>query len=157
MPKCPTIFIDRTFGSKKLAGELRKMGFRIKTHDSMFKKTEGDENWLLIIGQKNWRVFTADQEMESLHHLSIVAGNVGVFVLSDLKQGETYVQWVTMIKGCEARIRHACSFGKRPFVARISRLGTLYRVRHLKPHLKVEDITIETEQNAQALGITVGN
>ncbi len=60
------------------------MGFEVKAHDAFFNKRATDENWLPRVGKKNWRVLTADQELESLHHESIVEGNVGVFILSDL-------------------------------------------------------------------------
>ncbi len=97
---------------------------------------------------KNY-VLTADQEMESLHHGAIVSGNVGVFILSDINNGETYLRWVEMIKGCEQRIRHACCFAKHPFVGRISRHGTLWRFAASASHQRVEDITAETSQHAE--------
>ena len=132
------------------------MGFDAKAHDRHFRRNELDQHWLRKVGEKNWRVITADQEMESLHHESIVAGNVGVFILSDIKKGETFETWLRMLKSCEIRFRHACIFGKRPFVARISREGNLWRLRHLKSHARIEDITIETLLHAETFGIVHG-
>ena len=56
----PPLFVDRTFGSKKLVAELRKMGFEVKAHDAFFNKRATDESWLPRVGKKNWRVLTAD-------------------------------------------------------------------------------------------------
>jgi len=140
LPKCPPLFVDRSFGAKKLVAALRKLGFKTKAHDTVFKKTAKDENWLPVVGEKNWRVLTSDQEMEGLHHEAIVEGNVGVFILGDIKKGQ---------------IRHACSRSKRPFVGRISRGGKLWRVRHLKPHKQFEDITKETALDATVFGIEI--
>ncbi len=130
------------------------MGFDVKVHDECFSKRAKDENWLPRVGAKNWRVLTADQEMESLHHESIVDGKVGVFILSDIHQGDTYLRWVQMIASCEKQLRHACSCSKRPFVARISKEGVLYRIKHLKTHRRTEDITLETERDATNYGIS---
>lgn len=129
------------------------MGFDVKAHDEHFNKKAQDENWLPRVGKKNWRVLTADQEMESLHHEAIVEGNVGVFILSDIAKGETYERWVQMIDLCQQQLRHACCRSKRPFVGRISRDGKLWRIKHLKPHNRTEDITTETALDATNFGI----
>lgn len=130
------------------------MGFEVKAHDAFFNKRATDENWLPRVGKKNWRVLTADQELESLHHESIVEGNVGVFILSDLLKGETYERWVQMIALCQDNLRHACCRSRRPFVGRISREGRLWRIKHLKPHMRTEDITSETAADATTFGIS---
>jgi hypothetical protein len=130
------------------------MNFEVFAHDEYFNKRAQDENWLPRVGKKNWRVLTADQEMESLHHESIVAGNVGVFILSDIAKGETYTRWVQMISQCQMQLRHACCRSKRPFVGRISREGKLWRLRHLKPHNQTVDITTETALDATTFGIS---
>ncbi|MDQ1451893.1 MAG: hypothetical protein QOK38_1759 [Acidobacteriaceae bacterium] len=125
------------------------MGFDVEAHDDHFKKNAPDEKWLLRVGRKNWRVLTADQEMETLHHAEIVEANAGVFVLSDLAQGETCEKWIEMIRACEMQLRHSCCRAKRPFVGRISRDGVLYRIRHLKSHRRTEDITAEISADAE--------
>jgi hypothetical protein len=153
LPNCPPLFVDRTFGSKKLATELRKMGFDVRSHDDHFNKRARDEYWLPRVGKKNWRVLTADQEMESLHHAAIVDGNVGVFILSNLGKGDTYERWVQMIALCQLQIHHACCRSKRPFVGRISREGKLWRIKHLKTHNRTEDITGETAVDAANFGL----
>jgi hypothetical protein len=129
------------------------MGFDAKAHDVFFKKKAQDENWLPRVGAKNWRVLTADQEMESLHHKAIVEGNVGVFILSDLEKGDTYERWVEMIKLCKGELHHACCRSQRPFVGRISREGKLWRIKRLKPHRMMEDITEQTARDAKIFGI----
>lgn len=130
------------------------MGFDVKSHDNHFNKRALDEYWLPRVGKKNWRVLTADQEMETLHHDAIVEGNAGVFILSDIAKGDTYERWVQMIAACQEQVRHASCRSKRPFVGRISREGRLWRIRHLKPHNKTEDITSETALDAENFGIS---
>jgi hypothetical protein len=129
------------------------MGFEVLAHDERFNKRAQDENWLPSVGRKNWRVLTADQEMETLHHESIVDGNVGVFILSDIAHGDTYTKWVEMIRTCRDQLEHACCRSKRPFVGRISRDGKLWRIKHLKTHKRTEDITDETAEDATIFGI----
>lgn len=154
-PKCPVIFLDRTFGAYKLAAELHRMGFRkIEVHKRWFKDKEHDEVWITRVGLKNWRIFTQDKELETRHHDAIVAGNAGVFILSNTKPREGCAKWVEMIATCRLRIVHAAIHARRPFVARISYDGKLYKIRHLMPRQKVIDITLETEQEAQAVGMS---
>lgn len=95
--------------------------------------------------------------METLHHEAIVEGNVGLFILGDLRKGESFERWLEIIVICQDQIRHACCRSKRPFVARTSREGRLWRVRHLKPHKKVEDITLEIALDASLFGIKYTN
>jgi hypothetical protein len=130
------------------------MGFDVRAHDEFFSKKTQDEVWLPRVGKKNWRVLTSDQELESLHHESIVKGHVGVFILSDLLKGETYERWVQMIATCQDHMRHACCRSRRPFVGRVSREGKLWRIKHLKPHKRTEDITHETASDAITFGIS---
>lgn len=154
LPKCPAFFVDRSCGSKKLIAELRALGFDVKAHDDHFKKAEKDEIWLLKVGAKNWRVLTSDQELETLHREEIVQGNVGVFILSDLRRGDTSHHWINMIHTCRDQIRHAATRADRPFVARISREGKLYQIRHIRAHAKTMDITDAIELDAAIYGIT---
>ncbi len=155
-PKCPVIFIDRTFGDSQLAGELRRIGFRlVETHCKHFKSREKDEVWIIKVGLKNWRILTQDKDLETRHHEAIVRGNAGVFIMSDVKPKEGLAKWVEILTTCRERIVHASTHGKRPFVARISYEGNLYRVNHLMPRMRTVDITETTASHAatiEALG-----
>ncbi len=131
------------------------MGFRrVEVHKKWFKDKEHDEVWIARVGLKNWRIFTQDKDLETRHHDAIVGGNAGVFILSDTKPREGCAKWVEMITACRLRIIHAAIHARRPFVARISYDGKLYRIRHLMARKRAVDITLETEQEANAVGMS---
>jgi hypothetical protein len=155
LPKCPVIFIDRTFGAFKLAEELRSMGFQVEVHKQRFKHSENDDVWIEAVGQKNWRILTQDKDMETRHRDAIVRGNAGVFILSDTKKNEGCEKWISMLRECRTRLIHAAVHAKRPFVARISYEGKLYRIHRLMTHDRSEDITLHTSNHANAVGMSV--
>ena len=130
------------------------MGFpEVEVHDNRFSKYAPDPVWLLDIGRRNWRALTGDHDLVFRHREAIIQGNVGLFVLADLKRGESWHKWAEMIRGCQQRIVHACTAANRPFVARISRTGQLWEIKRLLPHHKDDDVTSEIAAHARGFGI----
>ena len=129
------------------------MGFEVEVHAKWFAANAPDPEWLEDVGRRNWRAFTSDHELPSRHRNAIIAGNVGLFVVADLKQNEGYKKWVQMFTGCWPRVKHACACAERPYVAKISRNGKLYQIRHLTQHFDT-DVTAEVEAQASGFGIT---
>jgi hypothetical protein len=95
----------------------------------------------------------ATTDLVSRHREAIIEGNVGLFVVGDLKQKEGYSKWVGMIQGCRERIIHACTSVERPFVARVGRSGKLWEIKRVLPHQRDEDVTAEIEAKARGFGI----
>jgi uncharacterized protein with PIN domain len=71
-------FIDRCLG-KKLADSLRNVGATVEIHDDHFSKISKDEDWLRIVGERNWVVLTKDKKIASrpLELLAVAQGDVG--------------------------------------------------------------------------------
>jgi len=151
LPKAPTFFLDRTFGGELLATELRSWRWEVEVHRKWYgdKKRVEDNIWVEEIGQKNWRIITADKDMEWRWHDSIVKANAGIFVVASLKEGENYTGWVRMLRPCRKRIVHDCHYAPRPFVARISHEGHIYKVTQLLPHGMVRDVTHFVQNSAE--------
>jgi len=77
-------FIDRCLG-KKLADSLRNVGATVKIHDDHFSQDINDEDWLRIVGERNWVVLTKDKKIASrlLELLAVAQGNVRLFAFVD--------------------------------------------------------------------------
>jgi hypothetical protein len=82
-------------------------------------------------------------------HESIVRANAAIFVLASLKEGENYKGWVRMLEPCKRRIVHDSYYAPRPFVARVSHEGHIYKVTQLFAHGIARDVTHSVQNNAQ--------
>src|SRR6266852_1743368 len=93
LPKPPTFFLDRTFGADLSASELRSWEWPVEAHRKWFKHSTEDDEWIAKVSEKRWKILTSDQDLEFRYHEEIVAAKAGIFVLSDLKEGEGYQKW----------------------------------------------------------------
>lgn len=119
----------------------------MQVHRRWFKHTTDDGEWIVRVGQKHWRIITADKDLEFRYHEAIVAAKAGIFVLSELKKGEGYQKWVEMLSKCKLRIVHDAHFAQRPFVARVSRDGNVYQIMHLMAHGRTKNVTHSVAAN----------
>ena len=46
-----------------MAGALRIAGLNVEIHDDHFAQDAKDEEWLMVVGQKNWVVVTRDERI----------------------------------------------------------------------------------------------
>jgi hypothetical protein len=54
-----------------------------------------------------------------------------------------------MLRGCKRRIVHDSFYAPRPFVARVSHEGHIYKVTHLLDHGMTRDVTSFVENNVK--------
>jgi uncharacterized protein with PIN domain len=73
-------FIDRCLGTK-LADSLRNVGATVEIYDDHFEQDIEDEDWLRIVGKRNWVVLTKDKKIASrrLDLLAVAQGDVRLF------------------------------------------------------------------------------
>lgn len=116
-------------------------------HRTWFKQTTSDDEWIAKVAEKHWRIITADKDLEFRYHEVIVAAKAAIFILKELKQGESYKKWVSMLDSCKRRIVHDAHFAPCPFVARISREGNVSRVTQLLAHGKTKNVTHSVAAN----------
>jgi len=129
------------------ASELRSWEWPVEAHRKWFKHSTEDDEWIAKVSEKRWKILTSDQDLEFRYHEEIVAAKAGIFVLSDLKEGEGYQKWVAMLSNCKRRLVHDAHFAPCPFVARISRDGNIYQVVHLMAHGRRKNVTQSTANN----------
>jgi hypothetical protein len=130
-----------------LATELRSWGWPVEVHRKWFKQTTADDEWIARVAEKHWKILTADKDLEFRYHDAIVAAQAAIFVVKELKPGEGYKKWVSMMDSCKRRIVHAALFAPCPFVARISRDGNVSRITHLMAHGRTKNISQSVAAN----------
>jgi len=62
-PEEPTLFLDRNLGRHVIGDRLRSEGIKIELHDDHLLPDSPDEDWIKLVGQKNWVAITKDKNI----------------------------------------------------------------------------------------------
>ena len=118
-------FLDRSLGKKKIADALRQAGERVEVHDEHFPVDARDEDWLSVVGERRWVVFTKDAKIRyrALERNALIRAGVRAFVLTtaDLRgeeMGQIFIKALPTIKRFIAK--HS-----PPFIAKVTRSGAV--------------------------------
>jgi hypothetical protein len=127
-----TFYFDRCFG-KRFPEALwkAKPPFSVEWHHSKknnFPQNIQDDEWLTIVGPKEWVVFSHDRKFhdESPSVAAIKQHNIGCFYLWGA-QAETWEKMRYFIRRYDS-INALVSSAKRPFIYHIGLRGKLKRV-----------------------------
>jgi predicted nuclease of predicted toxin-antitoxin system len=124
-PDGTVFFIDRSLGIEPIRTELVKAGLVVEIHDDHFARDEEDHIWLKKVGERGWVVLTKDQRLRyrPLEIAALRASRARVFVLTagNLRGGEI----AAVFLGAVSHIQRILDLRKGPFVARISRSGSV--------------------------------
>jgi len=135
-PHPPPLFLDRSLGRHTIAAALRAQGAEVHTHDTHFAADAHDDYWLPIVGSRGWAVITKDTKIRFRHTelAAVMAGKVRAFVLTrgDLSGPEMAQILVTALP----RIARFCARHAPPFIARVSRTGTVHMLLDQKKEAK---------------------
>jgi len=129
-------FIDRCLG-KKLAESLRNVGATVEIHDDHFSQDINDEDWLRIVGERNWVVLTKDKKIASrpLELLAVAQGNVRLFAFVD---GD--VPGVVVAQAFVNALENMQRFilgNQAPFIAKVHQSGLVKSCKNRKELLKM--------------------
>jgi predicted nuclease of predicted toxin-antitoxin system len=129
-------FIDRCLG-KKLAESLRNVGATVEIHDDYFDPEINDEDWLRIVGERNWVVLTKDKKIatRSLELLAVAQGNVRLFAFADGNvRGDVVAQaFVNALQNMQGFIRG----NQAPFIANVYQSGLVKPCKNKKELLRM--------------------
>lgn len=129
-------FIDRCLG-KKLADTLRNVGAEVQIHDDNFSQDINDEDWLRIVGERNWVVLTKDKKIATrpLELLAVAQGNVRLFAFVDGDvPGVVVAQaFVNALQNMQGFIRG----NPAPFIAKVHQSGLVKSCKKRKELLKM--------------------
>jgi predicted nuclease of predicted toxin-antitoxin system len=124
-------FIDRCLG-KKLADSLRNAEAIVEIHDDHFSQDINDEDWLRIVGERNWVVLTKDKKIASrpLELLAVAQGNVRLFAFVDGDVSGVVVAqaFVNALENMQRFIRG----NQAPFIAKVYQSGLVKPCKNQK-------------------------
>jgi len=58
-----TLFLDRNLGRHVIANRLRAAGISLETHDDHLPEDAPDEDWIALVGRRNWLAVTKDKNI----------------------------------------------------------------------------------------------
>jgi predicted nuclease of predicted toxin-antitoxin system len=130
------IFIDRCL-ENKLADTLRNVGATVEIHDDHFSQDINDEDWLRIVGERNWVVLTKDKKIASrpLDLLAVAQGDVRLFAFVD---GD--VSGVVVAQAFVNALENMRGFMRgnpAPFIAKVHQSGMVKSCKKRKELLKM--------------------
>lgn len=103
--------------------KLREAGLKVESHHVHFKHNTEDEEWLEIVGEKKWIVFTRDKMIgkRKLQYHALLNAGVKAFVLvtEDLKDAQNAEIVIKLID----KIFEMIEENQRPFIAKIRQDG----------------------------------
>lgn len=121
----PTLFLDRNLGKHIVANRLRSEGMAVEVHDDHLPPDAPDEDWIALVGRKNWLAITKDRniryrttELEAIRRHS-----AHVFVIRMKKATGPEIAEL-LVKGGQ-RIARFATLTPPPFVAGIYADGTV--------------------------------
>jgi predicted nuclease of predicted toxin-antitoxin system len=124
-PEPLVFFIDHSLGNKKVAEALRQQGVRAEVHEDHFPIDAKDEDWLPEVEQRGWVVLTKDDRIRyrPIERDALIRARVAMFVLAsgNLRGEEMAQAFIAALP----RIRRFLTKNRPPFIARVSRSGTV--------------------------------
>jgi predicted nuclease of predicted toxin-antitoxin system len=126
LPEPLVFFVDRSLGRRVIPNALRDAGARVELHDDHFSQDAQDQVWLAEAGKRGWVVLTKDKHLRyrAVETNALMSAKVRAFVLtargdlSGVEIGEIFVKALP-------RMRTLCTTDSRPFVAHVSRDGSV--------------------------------
>jgi predicted nuclease of predicted toxin-antitoxin system len=126
LPEPLVFFVDRSLGRRVIPNALRDAGAQVELHDDHFSQDAQDQAWLAEAGKRGWVVLTKDKHLRyrAVETNALMSAKVRAFVLtargdlSGVEIGEIFVKALP-------RMRILCTTDSRPFVAHVSRDGSV--------------------------------
>lgn len=125
-----TIFLDRNFGSKLVAGELRGLGLHVEVHADHFpeantKPEESDADWIRDVTGRGWVIFTRNGNIRNnpLERRTFIECGARVFNIRN--GGASATEVAKCIQRAKARIERLLAGNTGPFIVGISLNGDI--------------------------------
>jgi len=121
----PTLFLDRNLGRHIVANQLRSEGIAVEVHDDHLSPAAPDEDWIALVGRKNWLAITKDRNIRyrTAELDAIRRHSARVFVIR-MKNATGPEVAELLVKGRRRIVRFATTTPP-PFVAGIYASGTV--------------------------------
>lgn len=134
-----TFFLDRQIDGPELVKVLVDSGMTIKRHGDTFDADVDDDVWIRGVAERLWISITADKHIDHDYLDIICETKAKLIILTDNQSG--YPQWEASIIASQNAFLRALSAFHGPMVIRLSRQGSITRVRdHIEVHARQQKI-----------------
>ena len=122
-PPEPILFLDRNLGRHVIADRLRAIGMRVQTHDDHLPSDAPDEDWISLVGRRNWIAVTKDKNIRyRASELQSIRRNAARIIVLRTKNATAAVD-AELLERSRHRIAAFAAKTNAPFVARLDRRG----------------------------------
>ena len=127
-PEIPTLFLDRNLGKKIIPQRLLSEGIPVEVHDDHLAIDAPDEEWIALVGGKNWVAVTKDRNiLYRSGELDSVAKHSARVVVIRMKNA-TGPDMADLLANARDRIARFAEEVPAPFVAGLYRNRTLRKI-----------------------------
>ena len=118
-----TLFLDRILGKHVIADRLRSEGITVEMHDDHLPPDAPDEDWISLVGRKNWLAVTKDKNVRyRAAELDAIRRHSARVIVIRMKNA-TGPEIADLLVKARNRIGLFAERTSSPFVAGISRSG----------------------------------
>lgn len=114
-------YLDECLGGNKICGILKQAGHRVETHINHFPRGTPDEEWLPVIGKRDWVLLTQDKAIRRRKNEQMALRDSGVraFIIAAKNlRGEEIGQLLLAVM---PKILRTLKHTHAPFIAIINR------------------------------------
>ncbi|MDE0061730.1 MAG: hypothetical protein OXP09_03605 [Gammaproteobacteria bacterium] len=127
-PEAPTLFLDRNLGKKIIPERLRPEGIQVEVHDDHLAIDAPDEEWIALVGKRNWVAITKDRNiLYRTGELDSVGKHSARVVVIRMKNA-TGPDMADLLASARGRIARFAEEVPAPFVAGLYRNRTLRKI-----------------------------
>lgn len=121
----PVFFIDRSLGSRDVAGALLSAEVSVEIHDDHFEPGCDDQVWIREVAQRRWVILTKDKRMRRRRseQIAIQEAQAAAFVLTagDMTGEQMGRAFLLAL----ARMEQLLEKYARPLIATVSKAGAV--------------------------------
>ena len=121
----PTLFLDRNLGKHVISERLRSERIAVEIHDDHLPPDAPDEDWIALVGSKNWLAITKDKNIRYRSaELDAIRRHSARVIVIRMKNA-TGPEIAEMLVTGRNRITSFAAKTPSPFVAGIYKSGTV--------------------------------
>lgn len=115
-------YVDEDLDSDDFVLPVIAAGFRVVRHRDVLPKGALDTEWIPLIAQKGWFVFSHNKEISYVPEESelVMSEKLGLFVVRGQSKYEAHKIWADKVVGAKTQIANFVKKNYRPFIASVT-------------------------------------
>lgn len=124
-PESFVFYLDRNLGKHVIADALRASGLQVEVHDDHLPIDSPDEDWIALVGQRNWIALTKDKNIRYRHAEIGAIKRHRARVLVIRAKNATGQEIAEILIKFAGRIQSFARRSRSPFIAGLDRSGSI--------------------------------